>query len=68
VPRVEVAITGVGAVSGYGPRVSDLWRGIAEGRDALGPIERFPCTPLASPLGGVLPPWPEELPGDDELR
>ena len=66
--RVEVAITGVGAVSGYGKGADALWRGIAEGRDALGPIERFPGGPLASPLGGVLPPWPGELSGDDELR
>ena len=66
--RVEVAVTGLGAVSGYGEGAGALWRGIAEGRDAFGPIERFPCGPLASPLGGVLPPWPGELPGDDELR
>src|SRR5262249_37479826 len=66
--RMEIAITGLGAVSGYGEGAEALWRGLAGGRDALSPIERFPCSPLASPLGGVLPPWPGELPAPEDER
>jgi 3-oxoacyl-[acyl-carrier-protein] synthase II len=65
---LEIAITGLGAVSGYGEGAAALWRGIAEGRDALSPIERFPCGPMASPLAGVLPPWPGELPAQVDER
>ena len=66
--RLEVAITGLGAVSGYGEGAAALWSGIAEGRDALSPIQRFPCPPLASQLGGVLPLWPGELLETDDDR
>ncbi|HVE81239.1 MAG TPA: beta-ketoacyl-[acyl-carrier-protein] synthase family protein, partial [Myxococcales bacterium] len=65
--RLEIAITGVGAVSGYGEGAEALWRGLCGGKDALSPIERFPCGSMASPLAGVVGRWPGELsPSDDE--
>ena len=36
-----VAITGLGAVSGYGVGVTALWEGLASGNSAIGPFSRF---------------------------
>jgi 3-oxoacyl-[acyl-carrier-protein] synthase II len=66
--RLEIAISGVGAVTGYGPGVQALWAGIERGADCLRPIHRFSTAELASPLAGALPPWPGELPDGDEER
>lgn len=39
--RDGVAITGLGAVSGYGEGTAALWRGLASGESAIGPFARF---------------------------
>ena len=39
--RGPVAITGVGAVTAFGAGARLLWRAIAEGDDAIRPVERF---------------------------
>ena len=36
-----VAITGLGAVSGYGEGIDALWQGLASGVSAIGPFSRF---------------------------
>ena len=36
-----VAITGLGAVSGYGEGIDALWQGLASGASAIGPFTRF---------------------------
>src|SRR5688572_23091216 len=63
-----IAISGMGAATGYGAGVAPLWTGIERGADCLRPIERFSTAELTSPLAGVLPPWPGELPADQEER
>jgi len=37
----RVVITGMGAITPLGNRVSDFWEGLIEGRNGIGPIERF---------------------------
>ncbi|MEO8198152.1 MAG: beta-ketoacyl-[acyl-carrier-protein] synthase family protein [Thermoanaerobaculia bacterium] len=36
-----IAITGLGAVSGYGAGTAALWKGLASGTSAIGPFSRF---------------------------
>ena len=52
-----VAITGLGAVSGYGAGTAALWAGLASGASAIGPFSRFEHaryrTHLASEVGGA---------------
>lgn len=55
--RRRVVITGLGVVTGLGPGAEALWRGLMEGRSALGPITSFdaagfPCR-LAGEAAGV---------------
>lgn len=38
---IPIAITGLGAVSGYGDGVEALWAGLASGTSAIGPFARF---------------------------
>jgi 3-oxoacyl-[acyl-carrier-protein] synthase II len=40
-PRRSVVITGMGAITPLGLTVDDYWRGLAQGRSAIGPITRF---------------------------
>ncbi|HEX5761285.1 MAG TPA: beta-ketoacyl-[acyl-carrier-protein] synthase family protein [Thermoanaerobaculia bacterium] len=40
-PRRRVAVTGLGAVSGYGWGVEALWRGLRSGETRLGPFDVF---------------------------
>jgi nodulation protein E len=55
IPR-RVAITGIGALSGFGPTAADLWEGIAEARSAIRLIHNMPSgelpTRMASELEG----------------
>ncbi|MEZ5313335.1 MAG: beta-ketoacyl-[acyl-carrier-protein] synthase family protein [Thermoanaerobaculia bacterium] len=37
----RIAVTGYGAVSGYGVGAATLWRGLASGQSAIRPVERF---------------------------
>lgn len=39
--RRRIAVTGLGAVSAWGWGVEPLWRGLASGRTAIGPMTRF---------------------------
>lgn len=39
--RRRIAVTGLGAVSAWGWGVEPLWRGLASGRTAIGPLTRF---------------------------
>jgi 3-oxoacyl-[acyl-carrier-protein] synthase II len=59
-----IAITGLGAVSALGLDVDALWRGLASGRDGIGPIERFDTSPFSVHLGGMVP-VPERVGVDD---
>lgn len=38
----RVAVTGIGAVSGFGPTFADLWTGVAQGRSAIRPMTLIP--------------------------
>ena len=58
-PPGAVAITGLGAVSGYGSGTAALWKGLVSGISAIGPFSRFEHerfrTQLASEVAGVPP-------------
>ena len=58
-PPGAVAITGLGAMSGYGSGTAALWKGLASGISAIGPFSRFEHerfrTQLASEVAGVPP-------------
>jgi nodulation protein E len=57
----RVAVTGIGAISAFGPTYSDLWAGLAAGRSAIRPLT------LVAP--GVLRfPNAAEVPDYDPLR
>src|SRR5688500_9265677 len=63
-----IAISGMGAATGYGAGMAPLWTGIERGADCLRPIERFPAAALTSPLADVLPPWSGALHAEQEER
>jgi nodulation protein E len=42
----RVVVTGLGAISALGPDAKTLWRNIAAGRSAIGPLEGFPANGL----------------------
>ncbi len=49
--RERVAITGLGAVTGFGLGVEPLWEGLLEGRTTIGPIQASDATPFHCALG-----------------
>jgi len=51
-----VAVTGIGAVSGFGWSVADLRRGLARGRTAIAPFDRFPTTGYRTAIASQAPP------------
>ncbi len=53
--RRRVVITGLGVVSGYGVGVGPFWRGLAEGRSTIRPIERFDASGFASKHAAEVP-------------
>jgi len=57
----RVAVTGIGAISAFGPAFSDLWAGLAAGRSAIRPLT------LVAP-GAVRFPNAAEVPDYDPLR
>jgi 3-oxoacyl-[acyl-carrier-protein] synthase II len=75
-----IAITGLGAVCSLGVGVPALWSAIAEGRDGIRPIERFPTAPFAATHAALVPGfeeprsiekgriWPRELAIDFAVR
>ena len=56
-PRVgePIAITGCGAVSAFGAGVEALWRGLVEGRSAVGRVTRFDASPCYTQLAAEVP-------------
>ncbi|MEO7972956.1 MAG: beta-ketoacyl-[acyl-carrier-protein] synthase family protein [Thermoanaerobaculia bacterium] len=60
-PRAAIAITGLGAVSGYGAGTAALWEGLASGKSAIGPFSRFEHSRYRTQLASeAQPPAPEE--------
>ena len=57
----RVAVTGIGAISAFGPTYSDLWAGLAAGRSAIRPLT------LVAP-GALRFPNAAEVPDYDPLR
>lgn len=56
-----VAITGVGAISAYGPGVDTLWQAIEEGRDGIQPVRRFPTHMFSIRHAAQVPGFPVTL-------
>jgi 3-oxoacyl-[acyl-carrier-protein] synthase II len=54
----RVAVTGVGAVSGYGWGVAPLWEGLRAGRTRLGDFDRFDHAGHRTHLAAQAPPPP----------
>ncbi len=54
--RLDPRIIGVGAVSAFGAGRAALWRGLAEGRCAIGPVRRFDTAPLGTHIAALVPP------------
>ncbi|WP_455361662.1 beta-ketoacyl-[acyl-carrier-protein] synthase family protein [Streptomyces sp. SYSU K21746] len=48
----RVAITGVGAVTPLGNNAADTWRGLAEGRSGVGPLETFDASTFSVRIAG----------------
>ena len=57
----RVAVTGIGAISAFGPTFADLWKGLAAGRSAIRPLT------LVAP-GALRFPNAAEVPDYDPLR
>jgi 3-oxoacyl-[acyl-carrier-protein] synthase II len=66
-PAAQVAVTGVGAVSGLGWGVAALWEGLRAGRGGIGPFDRFDHsqhrTHLAAEAGDPPPALARAVPG-----
>ncbi|HSM13582.1 MAG TPA: beta-ketoacyl-[acyl-carrier-protein] synthase family protein [Thermoanaerobaculia bacterium] len=50
-----VAITGLGAVSGYGAGTAALWRGLLSGRTAIGTVRRFDSAAYRTHVASEVP-------------
>ena len=50
-----IAITGLGAVSGYGEGTQALWTGLASGETAIGPFTRFEHARYRTQLAAEVP-------------
>lgn len=48
----RVVITGLGAVTGLGCKISELWTGVRDGRSGVGPIDLFDTTEFKVHFGG----------------
>jgi 3-oxoacyl-[acyl-carrier-protein] synthase II len=48
----RVVITGLGAVTGLGCKISELWAGVRDGRSGVGPIDLFDTTEFKVHFGG----------------
>ena len=61
--RRRVVVTGMGVVSPLGHGVEPLWRGLAAGRSAVGPIRRFDASgyPTRIAAESSEPERPEEI-------
>ncbi len=61
--RGAIAITGLGAVSGYGEGAATLWAGLTSGRAAIGPFRRFEHAKFRTQLASEVPDTPSEKGG-----
>ncbi len=52
--RTRVVVTGLGAVSPYGPGVDPLWTQLLEGESAIKPIENFDVSGFSCTIGGEI--------------
>lgn len=51
----KVTITGVGPVCGLGLGIEDVWRGLLDGRSALGPVQAFDASHMDSAIAAEVP-------------
>ena len=58
---VRVAVTGLGAVTGFGWGVEPLARGLAAGRTAIGPFDLFDASRYPTQIAAQAPPPPASL-------
>lgn len=61
-PQLDPRIVGIGATSAFGAGRAALWRGIAEGLDAIGPVRRFRTEGLETHIAALVPDRVLELP------
>ena len=52
--RPRVVVTGMGAISPYGPGVDLLWNGLLAGESAIKPIENFDVSGFSCTIGGEI--------------
>ena len=52
----RIVVTGMGAVSGFGPGVELLWKGLLAGERAIGPFSRFDTSKHRTQVGAQVPP------------
>jgi len=57
-----MAVTGIGAVSGFGWGIEALREGLAAGATSIGPFARFDASRHRTRLAGEVPPPPPDLP------
>jgi len=57
-----MAVTGIGAVSGFGWGIEPLRAGLAAGATSIGPFARFDTSRHRTRLAGEVPPPPPDLP------
>ena len=59
--RERIAVTGVGAVSGFGWSAAELWDGLLAGRTSIAPTRRFDTTGQRTHVAAEVPPIPVRL-------
>jgi 3-oxoacyl-[acyl-carrier-protein] synthase II len=65
----RVAITGIGVLTGLGIGTEETWRGLVEGRSAVGPIRAFDASSLRTQLAAEIPDFdPEQFATRKALR
>ena len=52
--RRRVVVTGLGSVSSLGMTFEDTWNGVLDGRNGIGPIERFDTTDFRTTFAGMV--------------
>lgn len=60
--RRRIVVTGIGAVSPFGPGVDALWEGLAAGEERIRPVELFSTEGHRTRLAAEVPELPESLP------
>jgi len=55
--RPEIAITGAGSACAVGTGCDALWDALAQGRDGLREVSRFPVAEFAAQFAGLWPAW-----------